>query len=173
MYEIFNAWHQKHFGRMPEYELYHTGDRYSCTLRFLVPENDKGIDRDSRIDIEADTRSKARSLAAERAHGMLDYHGLWMNLADSGIDSDREMSINQLQELYQKKYVTEPLYSFYDDGYNWHCCCICDAFNSEGVAGSKTEAKKLAAYKMLTLLFQSAGIRRDGWNQSYYMSNRD
>ena len=36
-----------------------------------------------------------------------------MNLGDAGIEPDPENSINQLQELYQKKYLeTAPEYSF-------------------------------------------------------------
>ena len=50
-YDLFNSWHQKQFGRMPEYEVSRgmpvkTGLKeyiYTCTLRYLVPENDKGI----------------------------------------------------------------------------------------------------------------------------------
>lgn len=169
MYEIFNSWHQKHFGRMPEYEVYRHGDKFACKIRFLVPENDKGVERDNWFDVEGDTRSQARSKAAEMAHGLLDYHGLWMNLADSGIEPNQNNSINQLQELYQKKYVNEPIYNFNDDGNYWHCGCVCDAFNAEGIAKSKTEAKKAAAFKMLTLLFQSAGIMREGWDPSFYL----
>ena len=41
-------------------------------------------------------------------------NGLWMNLADAGIEPKLDDAINQLQELYQKRYVPEPEY-FFDD----------------------------------------------------------
>jgi dsRNA-specific ribonuclease len=169
MYEIFNSWHQKHFGCMPEYEVYQDRNGFRCTLRFFIPENDKGVNRDQRVDVLGDTRSEARSRAADQAKLVVDYYGLWLNLADSGIEPERGESINQLQELYQKKYIGMPEYSFEDREDGWHCTCICDGFDSWGTEKSKTEAKKTASYKMLIMLFQSAGINRDGWDKSFTM----
>ena len=111
-YDLFNAWHQRHFGRMPEYEVY-GGERmgkralFYCTIRFSVPENDKGIRTWQRIDVEEKTRGKAREYAARRAYYFVMDQGLWINLADAGIVPSLENSINQLQELYQKKYLEE------------------------------------------------------------------
>ena len=43
-YEQLNSWHQKRFGRMPEYEIRRSiKGNYSCCLRYSVPENNKGI----------------------------------------------------------------------------------------------------------------------------------
>jgi ribonuclease-3 len=121
------------------------------------------------VDVLGETRSEARSRAADNAKLVVDYYGLWLNLADSGIEPERENSINQLQELYQKKYISKPEYSFEDEADGWHCTCLCDGFDSWGVAKSKTDAKKVASFKMLIMLFQSAGINRDGWDKSFTM----
>ena len=78
---------------------------YLCTLHFQIPENDKGIWTSQRVDVQEMTRSKARERAAFEAYGFVMNHGLWMNLKDAEPVPDLENSINQLQELYQKKYV--------------------------------------------------------------------
>ena len=156
-YEIFNAWHQRHFGRMPEYEvyeglrLYPEVRKFRCTIRFFAPENGKGIDRDQRIDVEADGRSKARELAAELAYHFMMLNGLWVRMEDAGIVPRMEDSINQLQELYQKKYVEKPEYEF-TEGEEWECDCLCGGVYGWGRGNSKTAAKKKAAYEVLTKL---------------------
>ena len=82
-YDLFNAWHQRHFGRMPEYEVY-GGERmgkralFYCTIRFSVPENDKGIRTWQRIDVEEKTRGKAREYAARRAYYFVMDQGLML-----------------------------------------------------------------------------------------------
>ena len=166
-YDIFNSWHQKKWGQMPEYEVYRSPEGYHCVLRFFIPKNDKGLNQDQRIDVDSETASKARSNAAETACEFLKHYGLWMNLADSGIEPDEANSINQLQELFQKKYVDEPQYDYEDTGDNWKCVCKCDASCGEGYAKTKKEAKKKAAYITLCRLFQSAGINKPEWNEKW------
>lgn len=72
-----------------------------------MPENDKGVRTSQRIDIEEETRGKAREYAARRAYYFVLEKGLWINLADARIVPSLENSINQLQEMYQKKYLEE------------------------------------------------------------------
>lgn len=166
-YEFLNSWHQKKWGQMPEYEIYKAKGGFFCTLRFLIPQNDKGLNRDQRIEVQQATRSKARSYAAEMACLFLEHYGLWMNLADSGIEPDKANSINQLQELYQKKYIDEPEYFFEDTGDAWKCVCKCDTTCGEGYGKNKTEAKKNAAYRAICHLFQSSGIDKPEWERSW------
>lgn len=96
---------------------------FTCTLRYFLPENDKGIDRNQRIEVRASTRSKARELAAEFAYRHVVNNGLWLErLEESGIVPSLDDSINQLQELYQKKYVEKPEYCFVENHFNeWRC----------------------------------------------------
>lgn len=175
-FEQLNAWHQKHFGSMPEYEVYrsiHNGvTLYDCTLRYMVPENDKGIWTSQRIDLsQNETRSSAREYAARQAVFFIQGNGLWMNLKDAGIVPDLENSINQLQELYQKKYITEkPEYSFEESlqGKGWYCRCIGDGFEGWGEAAGKVPAKKKAAYMVLVRLMMSAGMCEDEWEKKMW-----
>ena len=171
-YDTFNAWHQKKFGRMPEYEITRgrpvgTGLKeyeYFCTLRFFVPENDKGIRTIQRVDISRETRSKAREMAAEMAYRFVVNSGLWMNLADAGIVPNTKDSINQLQELYHKKYVDQPEYSFeLWEGDEWYCTCVCGGIQGFGRGIGKTPAKKKAAFMVLVRLMKSAGICKEEW----------
>lgn len=163
-YDLFNAWHQRHFGKMPEYEVskgmpHSNGTmEYWCTLRYLVPENDKGIRTSQRVDVQAETRSKARERAAFEAYGFVMNHGLWMNLKNAGIEPKPEDAINQLQELYQKKYVEQPVYTFEEIADGWRCDCLCGGVNGYGSAAGKTAAKKKAAFMVLRRLMMSAGL---------------
>ena len=157
-YDIFNTWHQKNIGRMPEYEVHevhsgHNYNSYSCTLRFNVPENDKGVNMCQRIDIEDTTRSRAREKAAENAYYFVRNEDLWIDIRRSGITPELENSINQLQELKQKGYIGEAVYEFSErmDG-SWNCLVVVEGIPGCGDGTSKTKAKKAAAYMALKRL---------------------
>ena len=167
-YDLLGAWHQKRFGCMPSYEVYDLGKRgFGCTIRFRVPENDKGIQTSQRIDVDAGTRSKAREYASFKAYGFIRNHGLWINLKDAGLVPNLDNSINQLQELYQKKYLDEaPKYEFEQwQGDEWNCDCVCGGVNGYGRGLGKTQAKKRAAYMVLIRLLKSAGICEKSWEE--------
>ena len=126
-YDLLGAWHQKRFGVMPSYELYDLGKRgFGGTIRFWMPENDKGVQTNQRIDVDAGTRSKARESAAFMAYGFIRNQGLWINLKDAGLVPRLENSINQLKGLYQEKYLDEaPKYELKSfivaqEDENWH-----------------------------------------------------
>ena len=76
-------------------------------------------------------------MAAELAYRFVVIHGLRMQLSDAGITPDLENSINQLQELYQKKYVEQTVYEFEEHTATgldqWYCTCRC--FGIEGYVG--------------------------------------
>ena len=180
-FELFNAWHQKRFGQMPEYELTEmTGGRpgkkrYFCTLRYFVPENDIGVQTAQMVGSEEETRSRAREKAAERAYCFVMDHGLWIRLADAGIEPRLEDAINQLQELYQNKYVEAPVYEFHDKETDpllvddeWYCSCTCSGVNGYGIEVGKTKAKKKAAFMVLVRLMKSAGICKDEWKKEMW-----
>ena len=158
-YDLFNSWHQRHFGVMPEYEVSGYSGKYYCTLRFEVPDNDKGVRCAQRMDVDESSRSRAREYAARMAYGFVVDKGLWVNLADAQITPSLENSINQLQELYQKKYVAAPAYEFEEQaGDKWYCMCVCNGVDGFGHGNNKTEAKKKAAYMVLVRLMKAAGL---------------
>ena len=153
-YDRFNAWHQKRFGVMPEYEVGGMAPRYYCTLRYFIPENDQNLYRDRREDTEADSRSAAREWAARRAYDFVVSHRLWADIDSSKITPRFENSINQLQELYQKKrFENPPFYEFTQlSPEEWKCICSCDEAQTIGIDVGKINAKKLAAFDMLNHL---------------------
>ena len=170
-YDIFNAWHQRRFGTMPEYEVYTYKDWCECTLRYRVPANEMGISQYQRVDVRwAASRSKAREEAAWDAYCFVMNHGLWVNLAEANMIPDREKSINQLQELYQKKYLEQmPVYEFEERSNDqWYCVCSCGSVSGVGQAVGKTKAKKRAAYMALVRLFAAAGICKDEWREGLW-----
>ena len=160
-YDIFNAWHQRRFGVMPDYEMQGIS-QFHCALRFRVPANDKGIREAQRIDVDGCySRSLAREQAAMQAYEFVRHNGLWIDLKEAGITPELENSINQLQELYQKKYLEQlPVYEFTEeDGDSWYCICRCNGVAGTGYGASKTKAKKEAAYMVLLNLFHAAGMK--------------
>ena len=112
------------------------------------------------------TRSRARERAAEFAYWFTVGKGLWINLREAGIEPKLEDSINQLQELYQKKYVEKPEYAFEDEGpLGWRCDCRCSGISASARAPGKTAAKKKAAYIVLVSLMEGAGCCKPEWKE--------
>ena len=168
-YDVLGAWHQKHFGSMPTYEVCKNVGKgavgYWCDVRFCVPKNDKGVYTMQRLNCDGETRSRARENAARRAYEFIVRNGLWKNLSEAGIVPDLENSINQLQELYQKKYLEEkPEYEYDDRGNEWHVDCRVEGYLGWGVAKSKVKAKKKAAYMVIVNMLISSGICEDEWH---------
>ncbi len=152
-YELLNAWYQKHYHQIPDYEVYSEKGGYHCILT--------GYDFD-RVEYSAETRSKARLIAAELAVGRLKKAGLWLNLKDAHMIPEADLAINQLQELFQKKYVDRPEYEF-DEMMDrqWGCSCSCSGYIGYDRAPTKTEAKKRAAYKVLCRMLAGTGTEAD------------
>ena len=179
-YELLNAWHQRHFGCIPEYSIYrkygkkenqgnqgnHTPVGYDCILKFQLPENNKGIWTAHTLEDDGETRSLARERAAERAVSYIQSKGLWLVWENANIVPDKEKAINQLQELFQKKYLDEKAeYDFVDEGNDvWKCDCTCCGVHGFGRGVGKTAAKKKAAYMVLVELLITAGLdMKDKW----------
>ena len=166
-YELLNSWHQKHFGCMPEYEIFRRNIQngeiyYDCSVRYFVPDNDKGINTAQRIYLsDQPNRTAARERAAEMIIAFVRQNGLWVDLKSVNIEPKLEDAINQLQELKQKKYVDEPVYSFNESSDGWRCECNCSGVVGYGMAASKTKAKKKAAYMVIASLFKSSGIYKE------------
>ena len=91
-----------------------------------------------------------------------------MRLEDAHVTPDLDYSINQLQELYQKKYIDQPVYSFTEGWKGWQCDCLCNDLHGYGVAAGKTAAKKKASYMVLVLLLKSAGLCEEEWENRMY-----
>lgn len=149
-YDTLNSWHQRHFGIIPEYSIIHNKGLYSCMVHYFKPNGEKGYYTYENCK----TRSKAREMAAEMVVRTLQLEGLWINIKDSGIVPCLEDSINQLQELYQKKYLEHKAeYEYRQFGKDWQVKCICEGYTGAALDANKTKAKKKASYIMLRKLF--------------------
>lgn len=80
--------------------------------------------------------------------------GTWLNLKDTEVTPNPEDSINQLQELYQKGYADAPAaYEFTEQELDtWFCDYVFGSVFGYCEAGSKTKAKKKAAFIALKRL---------------------
>lgn len=163
MFEELNAWHQSRFGCIPDYELHKSNEGYECTLRFSILPNDKDIPTAQRVEAIADTRSNAREKAAEKAVIFIKINGLWLNIIEAGVVPSLNDCVNQLQELYQKKYIRKPEYKFEDDGELWTCACSCEAVRSELKGKTKNEAKKKAAFVTLVRILMEGDACKKSW----------
>ena len=162
-YDRLNSWYQRKYGCIPDYKVEHLKNGYYRCLVLIHGHEDRN---DELIDATAESRSKAKSKAAEEAYGYLKREGLWSNLSDSGIEPEYEKSVNQLQELYQKKYIEEAIFSFSEDFGLWKCDCYSGLTKVFQYGRNKTEAKKRAAYRLLVELFKSSGIKRKEWDDT-------
>lgn len=173
-YDLFNSWHQKRFGFMPSYSVYgieiaKNEEPYDCVLRFRIPDNHEGIHTSQIVTSKGSSRSKAREKAAFNAYAFVVNHGLLIRLEDAHLIPSTENSINQLQELYQKKYVDSlPQYSFDEFDELWKCDCICGGVNGYGQGKNKIAAKKKAAYMVLVRLLDAAGICKEEWKEQMW-----
>jgi ribonuclease-3 len=146
-------WSQKNNDELPDYTFYESYNGFRCTLKLEgVYYNFNG---------EGKSKSGARYLAAKEAYEYLDDQDMLFNLKDEIGEADYDRAINQLQELYQKGYINEPVYSFEEEKDNngnsiWICRCHidgieCDFYNE---SSSKKEAKKDTAYEMLFFILE-------------------
>lgn len=141
-------WSQKQNDELPDYSFCETYDGYRCSLRL------NGV----YYSFYGDGKSKsgARYIAAQAAYGYLEENGMLFSLKDEIGEADFDRSINQLQELYQKGYINEPFYEFFEekDYYGnsiWNCKCRINGIKGyyTGSSTNKKEAKKQCAYALL------------------------
>lgn len=151
-------WHQKKYGKEPEYNFSCTGENgiFVCDLLF-----DGYID--GCFDGIGYSKKEAIRITAKRAYEYLQKKDKSSNnIFDIIGDFDFESSINKLQMLQDKKIITGLDYIFREEqqaaGSNgnpmWFCQCMvkeCAEFVEYGHE-TKKMAKKAAAFKMLQIL---------------------
>ena len=109
------------------------------------------------------TKTEAQLSVAKKAYLYLETNNLLISLVDEVGTPDMDRSVNQLQELYQKGYISEPWYD-YEEGYDengnprWECTCTVDSLKQgfSVTCSSKKQAKKEAAYQMVYLFLGGA-----------------
>ena len=144
---LVQEWSQKNYGVLPKYD-YEESDGFICKL-FL--HNFKGYFKGV-----GKSKIEARKLASQEAYSYLEKKGyLHQSVKDLLGDISLENAINKLQELYQKKIIEEPLYTFYsskEQGEDfWICECRIkgEPYFFVDKDKSKTDAKKRTSYEML------------------------
>lgn len=148
--DLIQQWCQKKYGYLPTYE-FDFNERengYDCILTFS--------EDDETYNGFGTSKRDARMDAAANAYRDLDENDELILPIDEIGEPDRERAINQLQELYQKRYIGEPSYQFserYDDNGNpiWRCECHVDGKDEfwYGDYASKKQGKKSVAFDML------------------------
>jgi len=151
---LVQQWNQKENGEVPEYEfqeLFNGG-----FVSYLSLDTPRG-----RISFQAEgkNKSEARANVAEIAYNDLDEHDELFTIKDELPEElTLENSINTLQELAQKGYVSMPEYDlpdeqvFDNDGNpRWMCTCSIrsHALAETAYSTSKKTAKKYAAYLVI------------------------
>lgn len=151
---LVQQWNQKENGEVPEYEfveLYRGG--FGAYLELNTRRGS------IRYHAEGDSKSEARFNVAEIAYNDLDEHDELFTIKDELPEElTLENSINTLQELAQKGYVSMPEYflpeeQVYDDNDEprWMCKCTIrsHALVETVYSTSKKMAKKYAAYLVI------------------------
>lgn len=148
-------WYQKKYNKLPVYSISAVYNGFQVAL--FVPD----ISVTPFIG-NGKTKMTAKIAAAKKAKQVIDN----MELRDSILDELGEFvldrAINQLQELYQKGFIPEPVYHFWSEpnyeegGTLWKCLCKVSDCNATYTSGSsKKDVKKAAALDMLNHIFFS------------------
>ena len=143
----------------PEYDYLQKNEQYVCTLTL------KGMALFSQMRDSAEfigvghTKKEAASNAAEQACALLDNIISWSGRMGDVVGApDPERAVNQLQELWQKGIIGQPVYNIEKDEINeqtgnakWRCTCrITDPDITEIItADTKMTAKRYAALSVL------------------------
>lgn len=161
--QLVQQWYQKKYGRIPTYFVTE-GVRTFSLLQDCTRENASKMKFQCDLEISpfnffqalGETKSNARMAAAKKAYQHLEKNRLLISLVDEIGAPDFDRSVNQLQELYQKGYISEPQYDFsetHDENGNpiWECSCYLESLR-QGFSvtdTSKKQAKKKAAYHLV------------------------
>ena len=138
-------WYQKKYSKLPPYRFTNNIlGQYICSI--IIPEYVVPF-----IGI-ANSKSKARAIVARQIYDFLDKNDLLFTISDDIKEYDEDSAINQLQELYQKGYISIPTYDFeYVKNAGWKCIVRIDSIKKEHsiTSENKKTAKKYAALGML------------------------
>ncbi len=140
-YSLLEAYHNQWGKEKPA--------KYECHLTIGTPDDFKAL---------GETKNEARLEACKKAYQYLETKHLLVTFRDEIGEPDIDRAINQLQELYQKGYISEPRYEFsesHDANGNpiWECHCYLESLGHGYIVthASKKQAKKIAAYQMVWL----------------------
>lgn len=162
--QVIQQWNQKKYGQLPNGFFTNCVRTYSLLHDYTTREKPVRYQFDLTIGpflpfaALGETKSEAKFEACKKAYQFLEKNRLLYSPRDEIGDPNIDRAINQLQELYQKGYVSEPRYEFSEthdaDGNSiWECYCHLDSLRQGFFATdtSKKQAKKKAAYHLVWL----------------------
>lgn len=145
--DLIQTWCQKKYGELPCYDFEEYDDGFRCELNLS--------DEFGGFEGNGYSKREARMVAAQNAYEYLSEENELILPIDEVGEPNFDKAINQLQELYQKGYISEPEYVFsetYDNDGNpvWRCeCHITENEYYWKECTSKKQGKKSVAYDML------------------------
>lgn len=148
-------WQQCFNGKLPRYDYYTIDGGFQCKITISNPENEYYTKSFNGYGM---SKAEARMGASEEAYKYLDDNGFLeeeIDFEEIVGEPDPNKSIEQLNILATKEYISQPEYNFeetYDNNGNpvWKCTCDIEGYD-EGfvnISSSKKEAKRLSAYEM-------------------------
>ncbi|MBQ8310645.1 MAG: hypothetical protein IJX80_06510 [Clostridia bacterium] len=161
--QLIQQWCQKKYGILPRCAICNCVRTFSLLQEYNWGEKNANYQCDLTIgpfsfQALGKTQSEAKIEACKKAYLYLEKNRLLFTLRDEIGEPDIDRAINQLQELYQKGYISEPRYEFsekHDTNGNpvWECHCYLDCLEQgfELINASKKQAKKEAAYRLVWL----------------------
>lgn len=161
--QLVQQWCQKKYGILPRCAICNCVRTFSLLQEYNWGEKNANYQCDLTIgpfsfQALGETQSEAKIEAFKKAYQYLEKNHLFFTLQDEIGEPNIDRAINQLQELYQKGYISEPRYEFsetHDTNGNpvWTCHCYLDSLGQGFVLtnASKKQAKKEAAYHMIWL----------------------
>lgn len=157
-------WYQKKKMGLPPYEYEDLWDENNSRQAMWLYGNDyrdqvyhwrfKLTLWDKTFTSEADSRKVAKMEIAKEVIDYLGENNLFFTPTDIIGEPSEDRAVNQLQELFQKGYISEAQYSYeelFDNGHFWKVSCTVEGYEYffYETATSKKEAKKAAAFYML------------------------
>lgn len=147
---LVNEWSKVKTKELPKYEV---ENNYNVTLS--VP----GLDKEFKSS--SNTKLTAIIKAYMEAYSYIEENNLVLKITDIVGSPDPENAINQLQDLYVKGYINEPVYKIALKGVNngmdiWKCRVLVEGYRESFSAEdtSKKTAKRLAAYEMIKYIVE-------------------
>lgn len=160
---MVQEWFQTNRGQLPHYQYLNVVETTVGEPHAGGHENGKGFHKCQLVfereyfNGYGNNNAEAREKCAECFYGWLKMRGDVIDpMLEAVGDPDKNQSIRQLNELYQKKLITKPLYTFrqgYDENGSavWSCECFVKengrSFCND--SSSKKEAQRMSAYESL------------------------
>ncbi len=160
---LVQEWFQKNEGRLPQYQYLNAAENTIGESFNGAHENGEGLYKCQLIfereyfNGYGNNNAEAREKCAECFYDWLEENGYIVDpILEAVGEPDENQSIRQLNELYQKKLISKPIYTFkqgYDDNRSavWRCECLVEENGRSfyNYSNSKKEAQRMSAYESL------------------------